>query len=84
MTRAGREPTEDAKRRIVAACREAGLKVVSARSYLRDDQGDRVIPVCASAPERPFEQVSISVMMAVTLKGDWTRTLDIRCAAYEN
>ncbi len=81
MTRAGREPTEDAKRRIVAACREAGLKVLSARSYLRDDQGDRVIHVCASAPERPFEQVSIDIMTAVTLSGDRTRVLDIRCAA---
>ena len=83
MARAGREPTEDAKRRIVAACREAGLKVLSARSYLRDDQGDRVIHVCASAPERPFEQVSISVTTAVTLQGDWTRMLDVRCAACE-
>jgi len=83
MTRAGREPAEDAKRRIVTACREAGLRVLSARSYLRDDQGDRVIHVCASAPERPFEQVSISIMTAVTLTGDWTRMLDIRCAACE-
>lgn len=83
MTRAGREPAEDAKRRIVAACRDADLKVLSARSYLRDDQGDRVIHVCASAPERPFEPVSISIMTAVTLKGDWTRMLDIRCAACE-
>ena len=83
MTRAGREPTEDAKRRIVAACREAGLKVLSARSYLRGDHGDRVIHVCASAPERPFEQCSIGITTAVTLKGDWTRVLDIRCAACE-
>jgi hypothetical protein len=83
MTRAGREPTEDAKRRIVAACREAGLKVVSARSYLRDDERDLVTHVCASAPERPFEEVSISMRTTVTLTGDWTRVLNIRCAACE-
>lgn len=83
MTRAGREPTEDAKRRIVTACREVGLKVLSAKMYLRHDQGDRVIHVCASAPERPFEQASISIMTAVTLKGDWSRLLDIKCAACE-
>ena len=81
MTRTRRKPTEAAKRRLVAACREAGLRILSARNYLRDDQGDRVIHVCASAPERPFEQVSISIRTAVTVTGDWTRMLDIRCAA---
>ncbi len=83
MTRAGREPAEDAKRRIVAACREAGLAVLSARMHLRHDQGDRVICVCAGAPERPFKRVTISIMTAVTLRGDWTRVLDIKCAAAE-
>jgi hypothetical protein len=50
---------------------------------LNETRGDRVIHVCASAPERPFEQVSISIRTAVTLTGDWTRMLDIRCAACE-
>lgn len=59
------------------------MKVLSAKMYLRHDQGDRVIHVCASAPERPFEQASISIMTAVTLKGDWSRLLDIKCAACE-
>ena len=83
ITRAGREPTEDAKGRIVAACREAGLKVLSAWMYMGYDQGDRVIHVCASAPDRPFEQASINIMTAVTLKGDWSGLLDIKCAACE-
>ncbi len=30
MTRAGREPAEDVKRRLVAACQEVGLQVKSA------------------------------------------------------
>ena len=83
MTRAGREPAEDVKRRIVAACKQAGLKVLSARMYLRHDQQDRVIHVCASPPDRPFEQVSISIMTIVTLSGNWPGKLDVRCAACE-
>ena len=83
MTRVGREPAEDVKRRIVAACKEVGLKVLSARMYLRHDQGDRVIHVCAAPPNRPFEQVSVSVMTIVMLSGNWSGKLDIRCAACE-
>ena len=83
MARAGREPAEDVKRRIVAACKQAGLKVLSARMYLRHDQGDRVIHVCASSPDRPYDQVSVDIMTIVTLNGNWGGKLDIRCAACE-
>ncbi|MHC4477475.1 MAG: hypothetical protein ACYTF1_16830 [Planctomycetota bacterium] len=81
MIRAGREPAEDVKKRIVAVCQEAGLKVLSARMYLRHDQNNRVILVCASSPDNPFEKVSINIMTVVTLAGNWSGRLDIRCAA---
>lgn len=83
MTRVGREPAEDVKRRIVAACEEAGLKVLSARMYLRHEYEDRVIHVYASAPERPFEQASISSLTIVKFSGEWSGKFDIRCAACE-
>ena len=81
MNRAGREPAEDVKRRIVAACEQAGLTVLSARMYLRHDQNDRVIVVQAGIKERPYEQCSISILTIVTIAGDWSGKLDIRCAA---
>jgi len=49
MSRAGREPAEDIKRRIVAACQEVGLAIRSARMYLCDDD-TRIIYVYASPP----------------------------------
>ena len=43
MSRAGREPAEDVKRRIASACKDAGLRIATARMYLRKNRGDRVI-----------------------------------------
>jgi hypothetical protein len=83
MNRAGREPAEDVKRRIVAACKQAGLTVLLARMYLRHDQNDRVICVEAARPDRPYEQCSISIMTIVTMAGGWSGKLDVRCAACE-
>lgn len=48
MSRAGREPAEDIKRRLVHICRQAGLKVTTARMYLRRDQGDRLVLIGAT------------------------------------
>ena len=81
MKRAGREPAEDVKRRITAACGDAGLTVLSARMYLRHDQNDRVIVIQAGIKERPYEQFSITILTIVTVAGDWSGKLDIRCAA---
>ncbi len=38
MSRAGREPAEDVKRRFVAACQEVGLVVENANMHLMKDQ----------------------------------------------
>ena len=81
MSRAGREPAEDVKRRIVAACQQAGLTILLARMYLRHDQHDRVICIQAARSDRPHGQCSISIMTIVTMTGDWSGRLDVRCAA---
>jgi hypothetical protein len=39
MTRAGREPVEDVKRRLVAACQEVGLVVKTATMHLSKEFG---------------------------------------------
>ena len=50
MSRAGREPTEDVKRHLVAACKEVGLAVSSARMHLIKDAGIRMVYVETSPP----------------------------------
>ncbi len=40
MTRAGREPAEDVKRRLEAACEEVGLAVAYATMHLLPNGGD--------------------------------------------
>lgn len=81
MSRAGREPAEDVKRRIVAACKQVDLEVQGAKMYLRHEHGDRVLRVYASSPTCPCEQASIGITAIMTLGGNWSGELDIRCAA---
>ena len=81
MTRAGREPAEDVKRRLVAACQEVGLVVKSATMHLHKDFGSRLIHVDASLPEWPHEVGMLSVMAIVRIDGSWPETVDIRCIA---
>ena len=81
MTRAGREPAEDVKRRLVAACQEVGLVVKSATMHLSNAVGARLIHVDASLPEWPYEVGMLSVMAIVRIDGSWPETVDIRCIA---
>ena len=48
MTRAGREPAEDLKRRLVAACQEVGLGVTSANMHLLREAATRIVHVGAA------------------------------------
>ncbi len=81
MTRAGREPAEDVKRRLVAACQEVGLVVKSATMHLSKTAAARLIHVDASLPEWPHEVGMLSVMASVSIGGRWPETVDIRCIA---
>lgn len=83
MNRAGREPAEDVKRRIVAACTETGLEISTARMYLRKHQSDRVILVAASPNDWPFDRPMITILTTVSVSGDWSCDVDIRCSASE-
>ncbi len=80
MSRAGREPAEDVKRRLIHICRDAGLKVTTARMYLRPEAGDRLILIGATKPTSRDERWIISIITIVSTNGDWSGELDIRCS----
>jgi hypothetical protein len=80
MSRAGREPAEDIKRRIVAACQEVGLTIKSARMYLCDDH-TRIIYVYALTPDDPHPPPVIQIMALVHVSGSWSGKVDIKCSA---
>ena len=79
MSRAGREPAEDVKRRLVAVCQEVGLVIESANMHLMKDQGVRLIYVGASISDWPDETPMLSLMANVGINGQWPETVDIRC-----
>ncbi len=79
MTRAGREPAEDVKRRLVAACQEVGLTVTSARMHLVREAGARVVHVEGTVAGWSHEVPTLSVLASVKEAGDWPESVDIRC-----
>jgi hypothetical protein len=84
MSRAGREPAEDVKRRLKAACEEVGLNVPSARMHLLRDEAVRVIHVEANLPGWRYEVPTLSLMATVGQNGSWSRRVDVRCHATED
>jgi hypothetical protein len=83
MTRAGREPAEDVKRRLVNACQEAGLVVTHATMRLLQQADARLIYVGASFPDWPYESPTVGLMATVPVTGRWPESIDIRCCATE-
>ena len=81
MTRAGREPAEDVKRRLVAACQEVGLVVENANMHLLKEHSQRIVHVGASPTEWTHKTPMISVMATVPVSGQWPESVDIRCNA---
>ena len=79
MSRAGREPAEDVKRRLVAACQEVGLTVASARMHLIKEAGARVVHVEGTVNNWPHETPTLSILAPVSESGDWPECVDIRC-----
>ena len=80
MTRAGREPAEDMKRRLAAACRDVGLEVSKAQMGLLNDRAARFVMVCASLPGWPHEIPMVTVQTWVTTSGE-TSPIEIFCQA---
>ncbi len=78
MSRAGREPAEDVKRRMAQACRAAGLRVRVARMYLDPAQRQRLIMVGASPMGYAPEEWLISLFAMVGVDGNWSGTVDVR------
>ena len=81
MSRAGREPAEDVKRRLVVACQEVGLTIAGARMHLVEDIGARVVMVDASVPGWGHETATVCVMALVGLTGAWPEAVSMRCVA---
>lgn len=81
MSRAGREPAEDVKRRFVAACQEAGLDIQNANMIRDRDDGSRLILVGAIPPGWAHGTPMLTLMTSVSSSGDWTKTVDVRCVA---
>ena len=79
MTRAGREPAEDVKRRLVAACQEVGLTVTSARMHLIKEAGARVVHIEGKVTGWPHEVPTLSILASVKETGDWPESVGIRC-----
>ena len=84
MSRAGREPAEDLKRRLVAACQEVGLTVSSANMILAKERRSRLIHVGAGPDGWPHEIPVASLMARITMDGQWDGTVDIRCCATDD
>jgi hypothetical protein len=81
MTRAGREPAEDVKRRLVIAAQEVGLTAVDASMHQGPDA--RIIHVGASLPDWPHESPTIGMMARIPVTGMWPDFVDVRCCATE-
>jgi hypothetical protein len=84
MTRAGREPAEDVKRRLVAACQEVGLAIQHANMIRDPDDGSRAILVGAVPDGWSLDTPMLSLTATVNADGDWTRTVDVRCVATDD
>ena len=81
MTRAGREPAEDVKRRLRVVCEELGLKVTDAHMHMIKDAGVRIVHVGASVAGWEHDSPTASLMARVKLTGQWPEFVDIRCCA---
>jgi hypothetical protein len=73
MTRAGREPAEDVKRRLIAACAELGQEVTTAIMRLID--GVRLIYV---------QTPTVGLIARVPASGEWPTMVDVRCSTSHN
>jgi len=80
MLRAGREPAEDMKRRLVAACEEVGLEVDRAQMCLTRARDGRFIVVSASLNWWPHDAHMITLQTFVNLSGTAAR-VEIFCQA---
>lgn len=67
--RAGREPAEDVKRRLVAACQEVDLRIDNANMHLMKDVGFRIVHVGASPLDWPQDVGMLSLMANVPVSG---------------
>lgn len=80
MTRAGREPTEDVKRRLGTACHEAGLRVMLSRFSLSPSRDCRCIVVAAAIKNPLHKWPTVEIVTHVKTSGD-VGEVEVRCQA---
>jgi hypothetical protein len=67
MTRAGREPAEDVKRRLIAICEELGQPATGMMRLIGDV---RLIVI---------DTPTVGLIAHVPISGSWPETIDVRC-----
>jgi hypothetical protein len=72
MRRAGREPAEDVKRRLIAACEEVGQAATGLMQLIGDE---RIVLV--STP-------TVELIARVPISGMWPDTIEVRCGTSAN
>jgi hypothetical protein len=79
VTREGREPAADLKKRLVAICEEAGLDVTGHISLWGER---RIIWAEARSPQWPHETfVQIRLLASMGTNGDWNGSVDVSAPA---
>lgn len=81
--RSAREPAEDAVRRIVAACEDAGLVITSRLNQLVREKHARIINVEASPAGWPHKLGMLSVLVWMDLSGN-LGPMSISCRATDD
>ena len=80
MTRAGREPAEDVKRRLEAACRKVGLRVQLSHFSLSPNRDSRCVLVSAALANLPHDHAQVEVLARVKTSGE-VGNVEIHCHA---
>lgn len=82
MNRAGQEPAADLKRRIAAACEEAGLAVVRAWARLCPDRKQRYILVAGTTGDQVSDKFpAIEVLAFMGTDGRWQERVKVYALA---
>ena len=77
MSRAGREPADDVKKRIIAPCQDAESKLWSARMRLRHEHNDRLMQIDGSIPKQAFQQSVLHIKASVRTNGNLASTFTV-------
>jgi hypothetical protein len=84
VNQTGRKQATDIKRRMIAACRDAALRVQGAKFYLLPDGANRFVQVDAVTPDGPCQKSVIGIRTVVHIDGEWSGCVSIGCIAAQD